>query len=415
MRLRLPKSIDELELADQNVFMRVDFNVPASAREPNYKITDPSRILAVLPTLKYALEEGARIILCSHFGRPSAHFDLAYSLKPIGEYLSEVLNQEVFFSDGCTGMGIKKMLAETPPRSVLLLENIRFHREEKSEDVHFYHQLAEYTDVYVNDAFGVCHRNHASVTGLPKIIKNKGMGFLIKKEVLTLNKLVTKPDRPFWALLGGAKVSDKIQLIEKLIPQVDGFCIGGAMAFPFLMAQGFEVGSSFCEKECIDFAKHLLKTAKKEKKEILLPQDHLIGQRGGETRTWGNHKYIHTKRVPEGFSGIDIGPKTVESFTHALSQAKQIFWNGPMGVIEDEQAKKGTVTLAQTLGSWKSKSEVIIGGGDSVVVAHKLGLDQSFAHISTGGGASLTFLEKGTLPGIEALTLPAHDPRHAKL
>lgn len=415
-QLKLPRCIDEIDIKNKNVFIRVDFNVPAHAQVPDYKITDPTRILACLDTIKYAISQGARVILCSHFGRPSGRFDPVYSLKPVGEYLSEVLNQEVYFSDGCTGLGIKKMLSEIPPGSVLLLENIRFYKEEKTEDAHFYHKLAEYTDVYINDAFGVCHRNQSSVTGLPQIIQDKGMGFLVRKELLALNKLLASPIRPFWALLGGAKVSDKIQLIEKLIGLVDGFCIGGAMAFPFLKAQGYRVGKSFCEDDRIDFVKHLLKTAKKEKKQILLPEDHLCAIRQDpSSKKWTQHTAINSPDIPEELSAIDIGPKTLKKFTTTLSKAKQIFWNGPMGVYEDEQAKQGTIALAKSIASWKNQVEAVVGGGDSAAVTHVLGLEKEFYHISTGGGASLTFLEQGTLPGIEALLKPAHNPWQGRL
>lgn len=412
---KMPPCIDEFELRGKNVFIRVDFNVPTEAKVANYQIKDPSRILAALDTIRYAMNQGAHVILCSHFGRPAGGYDPVYSLKPVGEYLSELLEQEVFFSDSCTGMGIKKLLHESPPGSVMLLENIRFHKEEKKQDVHFYHQLAEYTDVYINDAFGTCHRNHASITGLPQLIKEKGMGFLVKKELIALSKLIFNPVRPFWTLLGGAKVSDKIQLIEKFIGLVDGICIGGAMAYPFLKAQGIKVGDSFCEDDRIEFASHLLKTAKKQKKQLLLPVDHVVGVQNPETRAWKQHTVIKSHTIPEGVAGIDIGPKTVEMFTQAISNAKQLFWNGPMGVYEDEQAKQGTVSLAKSIAAWKSKGyEAVIGGGDSAALIHELGIEDDFYYISTGGGAALTFLEQGSLPGIEVLTQPARNIRDIK-
>ena len=305
-------------------------------------------------------------------------------------------------------MGIKKLLSELPPHTVLLLENIRFHKEEKTEDVHFYHQLASFTDIYINVSFGASHRNHASITGLPKIVKEKGIGFLVKKELKALNQLIHKPKHPFWVLLGGAKVSDKILLVEKLISMVDGICIGGAMAYPFLAAQGYSVGKSKCENDRIEFAKHLIQATKSQNIPLLLPQDHVAGIFNEDTKTWNDKQIISSYDIPENLSGIDIGPQTIDRFLKALDNAKQIFWNGPMGDYEDEKGRKGTTELTKNLATLKSKGvDVVVGGGDSASTVHELGLDEEFFHISTGGGASLTYIERGTLPGLKALLEPS--------
>ncbi len=408
MKSKPPIPITKLDLFNKRVFIRVDFNVPVKKRMLNYEISDPSRILAALPTIKYALEQNATVILCSHFGRPGGKADPVFSLKRVGTYLAEQLGQEVYFSESCIGLGIDKITNLLPPQSVILLENVRFHKEERNEDVHFYHQLAAFTDVYVNDAFGACHRSHASITGLPKLIKKKGMGFLVQQELKALNKLIHNPARPFWVVLGGAKVSDKIPLIEQLISRVDGFCIGGAMAFPFLKALGHEIGNSKCEDDKLTFAKHLLDATQAKKIPLLLPVDHLIAKYNSEQRAWYDHKSLPTVSIPNGYCGIDIGPATLKKFTHALVDANLIFWNGPMGVYEDSQAKRRTTDLAKFLAERnESQAEVVVGGGDSASTVHKLNLTEQFHHVSTGGGASLTYLEKGTLPGLEALVEPS--------
>jgi phosphoglycerate kinase len=407
--ITIPRCIDEFEIKNKNVFIRVDFNVPVeSLKSPSqdkpYKIKDPTRILAALPTLQYAIQQGARVILCSHFGRPAQTYDPAFSLKPVGEYLSEILGQEVYFSESCVGMGIKKLLSELPPHSVLLLENIRFHKEEKTEDVHFYHQLASYIDIYINDAFGASHREHASITGIPKIVKEKGIGFLVKKELMALNQLIYHPKRPFWLLLGGAKVSDKIDMIKKILANVNGLCVGGAMAYPFLVAQGFRVGNSKCEHPKVEFAKHLIESTWKQNIQLLLPEDHVVAKFDASEQRWKDPRVVETADIPEGFSGIDIGPRSRTKFENALAKAKQIFWNGPLGVYEELKGREGSARIAKFLATLKPQGvDVVVGGGDSAATVHELGLDEEFFHVSTGGGAALTYIETGNLPGLVPL------------
>ncbi|MEX1013447.1 MAG: phosphoglycerate kinase [Waddliaceae bacterium] len=389
-------SIKDLPLKDKRVLIRVDFNVPIDSHG---KITDDSRIVASVPTIKYALQQGASCILMSHLGRPKGEIDPKLSLAPCAKHLSMLLGTPVQMAPACRGAKVKKMAQDLLPGSVLLLENLRFEPGEKNpdKDPGFAKEIASYGDVYVNDAFGTSHRAHMSVTTLPTYFPDhSAAGFLLKKEIDFLRDALENPQRPFYALLGGAKVSSKLGVIEALLDKVDALYIGGAMAYTFLKAQGFQIGSSLCEEELIPKAKELLKS----KTKIHLPEDHII------TNDLENPRQIETVTtedgIPNGFIGVDIGPKTRTNFGWNIRRAATILWNGPLGVFEKKPFSEGTFAIARSLSNLDAVK--IVGGGDSVAAIRKSGLAQHFSHLSTGGGAAVEFLEKRTLPGIEALT-----------
>ncbi len=389
------RSIEELELKGKAVFLRVDFNVPME----NGKITDDNRIQAALPTIRYALDKGARLILASHLGRPKSPTDKKYSMEPVGVHLSDLLGLDVVLIDDTRSDAPKAILKGWKDGQVLLLENLRFDPDEEKNGRDLALAIASYTDVYINDAFGSSHRAHTSIVALAKEIKERGIGFLMKKEIEYLDKVLFNHEAPFVTVLGGAKVSDKIGVIENLIDRVDTFVVGGAMAYTFLAAQGVAVGTSLVEKDKLKFAAELLERVKSRNKRLLLPVDHVIIPAFDKV---DEAKITPTVVIPDGWMGVDIGPKTQAIYREELKRAKTIFWNGPMGVFEKPSLAKGTFAVAQVMAD-NSEAVTIVGGGDSAAAAKASGLADKMSHISTGGGASLEYLQGDKLPGIEAV------------
>ena len=386
-------TIKDIDLKDKVVLMRADFNVPQDA---NLAITDDTRIKATLPTIKYILQAGAKkLILMSHLGRPDGKVVEKYSLKPVAARLKELLGQDVKFINDCVGDNVKKEI-DSAKEKVILLENLRFHAEEESNDPNFAKQLASLAEVFVNDAFGTAHRAHASTEGVTHYLKSVS-GFLLEKEIQYLGSAVENPTRPFMVILGGAKVSDKIGVIEALLPKCDAIIIGGGMAYTFLKAQGKEIGNSKLEKDKIDVAKSILEKAVALKKEIVLPVDHVVVD-----MVDANAKSAIVDEIPEGKIAVDIGPKTIKLFEDKLSAAKTIVWNGPVGIFEMEAFSKGTQEIAKFISILKATT--IIGGGDTAAAVAKFRLEDKMTHVSTGGGASLEFLEGKVLPGVAALS-----------
>jgi phosphoglycerate kinase len=387
-------TIKDVELKNKTVLMRADFNVP---QDEALKITDDTRIRATLSSIKYILEKGARkLVLMSHLGRPDGKVVAKYSLRPVAERLSSLLGEPVKFLDDCVGDTIKKGIDSANER-VVLLENLRFHAEEEANDPGFAKQLASLGEIYVNDAFGTAHRAHASTEGVAHDLKSAA-GFLLEKEIEYLGNAVQNPKRPFMVILGGAKVSDKIGVIENLLPKCDAIIIGGGMAYTFLKAQGKAIGNSKLEKEKLDLAKDILSQAKKLNKDILLPIDNLVVEKidpalKGE---------IVGDQIPEGKIAVDIGPKTIELFEAKLKSAKTIVWNGPLGIFEMDAFARGTQEIAKFIATLGVTT--IIGGGDTAAAVVKFKLEDKMTHISTGGGASLEFLEGKNLPGVAALS-----------
>jgi len=388
------KTIKNRNYKGKRVFLRVDYNVPIEKGI----IIDDTRIIETLPTINYLLSQGASLIVASHLGRPKGKFTPELSLKPVGERLSQILNKEVKFVSDCIGDKVKNMVDSLKEGEILLLENLRFHPEEEEGDENFAKELASLCDSYVNDAFGTCHREHASVYTIVKFVKDAACGFLIEKEVNVLSKLLTSPEKPFLLILGGAKVADKINIVKNLLDKVDTIITGGVMAYTFIKAKNWEVGNSKVEEEAIGLAKEIIKEINKRHIEFHTPLDHVIVQKISEDAI-----PIITERgtVPPGWIGVDIGPQAIEEYTDCINRAKTIFWNGPMGIYEIEKFAKGTIEIAKAIAN--SKAYSVIGGGDSIAVVNKAGVSDKISHICTGGGASLEFLEKGTLPGIEIL------------
>lgn len=387
-------TLKDLELKGKRVLVRADFNVPQDA---NLAITDDTRIRATLPTIKFILEKGAaKIILMSHLGRPDGKVVPKYSLKPVAERLQELLGEQVRFLTDCAGGSIEKEAASAPEK-IILLENLRFHAEEEANDSTFARQLAGLADIYVNDAFGTAHRAHASTEGVARYLK-AAAGLLLEKEIQYLGNAVQDPKRPFMVILGGAKVSDKIGVIDNLLPKCDSIIIGGGMAYTFLKAQGKPIGNSKLEKDKLELAAGILKKAKELGKEILLPVDNVVVEKidpAAKAETVGED-------IPDGKIAVDIGPRTVELFKSGLKTAKTIVWNGPLGIFEMDAFSKGTKEIAEFIGGCGATT--IIGGGDTAAAVAKFRLEARMTHISTGGGASLEFLEGKQLPGVAALS-----------
>ena len=388
------KTIKDKDYKGKKIFLRVDYNVPIEKGI----IIDDTRIVSTLPTINYLLSQGASLIIASHLGRPIGKFTPELSLKPIAEKLSQILNKGVKFAPDCVGDEVKKMVNDLKEGEILLLENLRFHPEEEEGNEDFAKELASLCDAYVNDAFGTCHREHASVYTITKFVKDVACGFLIEKEVSALSKLLTNPEKPFLLILGGAKVADKIKMIKNLLDKVDTIITGGVMAYTFIKAKNWEVGDSKIEEEAIGLAKEIIKEMNKRHLEFHTPLDHVIVQKISEDAI-----SIITERgtVPHGWIGVDIGPQAIEEYTDCINRAKTIFWNGPMGIYEIEKFAHGTIEIAKAIAN--SKAYSVVGGGDSIAAVNKAGVSDKISYICTGGGASLEFLEKGTLPGIEVL------------
>ena len=388
------KTIEDINVSGKKVLVRCDFNVPLDADK---NITDATRINAALPTIRYLLDKGAAVILCSHLGRPKGEFNMKYSLAPVAKRLSEKLGFEVKLASDVIGESAKKLAAEVKPGEAILLENLRFHAEEEKNDPAFAKELASMADVFVNDAFGTAHRAHASTEGVTHYLPSVA-GYLIGKELDVMGKALTNPVRPFVAILGGAKVKDKIGVITNLIDKVDALLIGGGMAYTFIKAQGGEVGNSLLDEERIGLAKELMDKAAAKGVKLILPVDNVIGDAFDNDC---HQQVVESGKIPEGWEGLDIGPKTCEQFAEVIRTAKTVVWNGPMGVFEMPNFAKGTIAVAKALA--ESDAISIIGGGDSAAAIEQLGFADKVTHISTGGGASLEFLEGKVLPGIAAL------------
>jgi phosphoglycerate kinase len=389
-------SITEVPIAGKRVFIRVDFNVPLDRQG---QITDDTRIRASLPTLQYASDQGARVILASHLGRPDGKIEPRYSLKPVAECLSGLWGKPVPLADDCVGPSVESLVGHMGAGDVLLLENLRFHAAEEKNEAGFAQQLARLADVYVNDAFGTAHRAHASTEGMTRFLPVAVAGLLMQAELTHLGRLLTAPETPYIAILGGAKVSDKIGLILNLLPRLNRVLIGGGMAYTFLVAQGVSVGNSLLEADKVDVARDILARAATLGVTVELPEDHLIAERldaGAMTQQ------VPREGIPSGWMGVDIGPQTVASFSRAIREAKTVIWNGPMGVFEMPPFAQGTMAVAAALAT--SQATSVVGGGDSVAAVNQAGVADRITHISTGGGAFLELLEGRELPGVTALT-----------
>jgi phosphoglycerate kinase len=389
------QTIDDLDLRGKRVFIRADFNAPF---DENLNITDDTRIRSTLPTINHAIDEGAKVILASHLGRPKGKPDPRYSLAPVAKRLQRFLKKDVRFVPDCVGASVEEAVATMRPGDVALLENLRFHPGEEANDDGFAKSLARLADIYVNDAFGTVHRNHASVTGITKFVKTCAAGFLLKKEIEYLEGAVANPTRPFVAILGGAKVSGKLGVINNLQKKVDKVIIGGGMAFTFFKAYGLEVGNSLVEPEMVKVALEMHETARANGVKFYLPVDCVVAtgmEPGAET------KIVPIQEIPKGWTGLDIGPASVRLFTEALANAKTILWNGPMGVFEMDAYSRGTFAVAHAVAN--AYALTIVGGGDTAHAVHRAGESENISFISTGGGAALQLLEGEPLPGLVAL------------
>lgn len=388
------QSVKDVKVKGKRVLVRVDFNVPIDEHQ---QITDDTRIRAALPTLRYLMDEGAKLVLVSHFGRPKGQVNPKYSLAPVAHRLSELLGKDVPIAPDCVGPEVTKQVMSLEDGQVILLENVRFHAEEEKNDPEFAKQLASLAEIYVNDAFGTAHRAHASTEGVAHYIPAVA-GFLMQKEVEVMGKALENPARPFVAIIGGAKVSDKIGVIENLLNKVNVLIIGGGMANTFLKAQGYSIGKSLVEEDKIALAAELLAKAKNSGAEIALPQDVVVAK---EFKADAEYRTVAVNEIKEDEMALDIGPISAETFAKHLAGAQTIVWNGPMGVFEMESFAKGTEKVAQAVAA--SSGTTIVGGGDSVAAVEKMGVAERLTHISTGGGASLEFLEGKVLPGVAAL------------
>jgi phosphoglycerate kinase len=387
------RSIRDLPIEGRRTFIRVDFNVPLE----NGKVTDASRVDATLPTIRHALERGAKVVLASHAGRPKGKRKPEYSLEPVGAILAEKLNCEVLLTDDCISDAAFKVVSDLRERQVALLENLRFHPGEEANDEAFARELAKLADVYVNDAFGAAHRAHASVSALPKLMRERGIGLLMEKEISALERMRTADAHPFVAVLGGAKVSDKIGVLEALLERVDALLIGGAMANTFLAAQGLSLGKSLVEQDKLALARSLMQRAQDKKVKLMLPVDLVVAP----AIDAAEGRVVATNEVPADEMALDIGPRTAEAFRQVILPAKALFWNGPLGLFEKKPFSEGTFAVARA--GAESAGFTVVGGGDSVAAVNQAGLAAKYDHVSTGGGASLEFLEGRPMPGIEAV------------
>jgi len=392
-------TIDDLDVRGKRVFVRVDFNVPLK----DGVVTDDTRIRESVPTLRLIIQKGGRLVIASHLGRPKGGPESKYSLLPVSKKLEELVGRPVRFSTDCVGPVPESKSKSLAEGGILLLENVRFHPEEEKNDEAFSEQLAALCDgLFVGDAFGSAHRAHASVVGITRFVKQSAAGLLMEKELAYLGKAVTNPARPFVAILGGAKVSDKIEVVENLMKIADAMLIGGGMAYTFLKAEGQPIGKSLVEDDKLDLAKRLRAEAQEKKFALLLPVDHIVG---AEFKPDTATQTVSVSATPDAWKGLDIGPKTIETYRQKIAAAKTIVWNGPMGVFEMPAFAKGTLEIAKAVAAATSSGAIsIVGGGDSVAAVHQSGVEHHISHISTGGGASLEFLGGRKLPGVEALT-----------
>jgi len=389
------KSIKDLDIAGKRVLIRVDFNVPL---DKDLKITDDSRIRAALPTIKYALRNRAKLILMSHLGRPKGEAKPEFSLDPVAKRLSELLGEPVKMLKDCIGDEVKQAVSDMVDGDIVMFENLRFHKQEEKNDPEFAKELASFGDLFINDAFGTCHRAHASTEGITHYLESAS-GFLVEKEIEYFQRVITAPEKPFTFLLGGAKVADKIPVIENMMDKANAILIGGAMAYTFMKVKGVDIGSSRVEEEMVDTAKTILEKAATKGVDILLPVDHVVTD---NIETALNVKITDNESIEEGWIGVDIGPKTIKLFSNKLIESKTIVWNGPVGIFENDKFASGTKALADAIAG--SDATSIIGGGDTAAAVAKFGVGDKMSHISTGGGASLEYLEGKVLPGIAALS-----------
>ncbi len=393
------KFIEDLHLEGRRVLTRLDLNVPI---DNNSQITDESRIKSSLKTIRYIIEKGGKAILMSHLGRPEGKRLNSLSLKPVSKVLSENLGKNVIFAPDCVGKEVEKIIHQLRNGEVVLLENLRFHKAETKNDIFFSKKLAKLGDVYINDAFGTVHRSHSSTCGVSRFISESAIGYLIKKELKFLGEMVSNAEDPFLAIIGGAKVADKIKVIDKLFDKIHALIIGGGMSCTFLKAQGFEIGNSLFEKNSLQFAEEMIQKSKEKKIDLLLPKDAIIAESIKEKASIRSIKLV--EGVPKGWMILDIGSKSAEIFCNAISRSRTVFWNGPMGVFEIEKFSNGTFAIAKSLARETEKGTLtVVGGGDSVSAIKKLGLSEKISHVSTGGGASLKFLEGKELPGISSI------------
>ena len=388
------KTVKDIDLKNKKVLVRCDFNVPL---DENLNITDNRRIVAAIPTIKYLVEQGCKVILCSHLGRPKGEFKKEFSLAPVAKELSILLEKEVKLAEDIIGESAHKLTENMLEGEIVLLENVRFHREETDNDPEFAKKLADLAEIFVNDAFGTAHRAHASTEGVSHYLPSV-CGFLIEKEINFLGNALENPERPFVAILGGSKVSDKIGVIDSLLEKVDTLMIGGGMAYTFFKAQGYEIGKSLCELDKLDLAKELMEKAKAKGVKFILPIDNKVGKEFSKDT---ESKTVKSTEIPADWEGFDIGAETIKLFSEEVKNAKTVIWNGPVGVFEFEQFAIGTNAIAKVLS--EIDATTIIGGGDSAAAIEKAGLSEKVTHVSTGGGASLEFLEGKKLPGIECL------------
>jgi len=392
----MKKSVEDLDVGGKRVLVRCDFNVPQDERG---EITDDRRIREALKTIRYLMEHDARIILCSHLGRPKGEVNPKYSLKPVAQRLSELLGVEVKMAEDVVGESAKNLASNLKDREVMLIENVRYDAREEQNDPEFSKELASLAELYVNDAFGTAHRAHSSTAGVADYLPS-AVGFLIKKEIDVMGKALNNPERPFVAILGGKKVSDKISVIENLIDKVDSLIIGGGMSYTFFKAQGKEIGKSICEDDKLDLARELLAKAEEKGVRLVLPVDNVVVQ---EFSNDAPSKVVKSNEIPEDYQGVDVGPQTLELYAEVLKDAKTVVWNGPVGVFEFDNFAVGTNKVAEILANLKGAT-TIIGGGDSSAAVEKGGFADKMTHISTGGGASLEFLEGKVLPGIDCIS-----------